>query len=146
MFEHVGYKNYRQFMEVVNSSLKPDAHFLLHIIASKTSTHHGDPWFDQYIFPNGMLPSIEQPGKACEKLLVMDDWHNISIHFDRTLTSWFSSFDQHWPELQEEIRRHFLSNVEILLPLHGWRFSLPLHPGLAYRFLKERSCRRLSEV
>jgi cyclopropane-fatty-acyl-phospholipid synthase len=102
MFEHVGYKNYRQFMQVVNTCLKPNALFLLHTIASNYSTHHGDPWFDKYIFPNGMLPSIEQVGKASENLLVMEDWHNIGTHYDRTLTSWFANFDQNWPGLQDK--------------------------------------------
>ena len=32
MFEHVGYKNYRTFMEVVHRSLKPSGLFLLHTI------------------------------------------------------------------------------------------------------------------
>lgn len=100
MFEHVGYKNYRQFMQVVNRCLHPDALFLLHTIASNHSTRNGDPWFDKYIFPNGMLPSIEQLGKASELLLVMEDWHNIGIHYDKTLTSWFANFDQNWPGLQ----------------------------------------------
>jgi len=102
MFEHVGYKNYRQFMQVVNNCLKPNALFLLHTIASNYSAHHGDPWFDKYIFPNGMLPSIEQLGKASENLLVMEDWHNIGIHYDKTLTSWFANFDRNWPMLQNK--------------------------------------------
>ena len=37
MFEHVGSKNYRQFMEIVNRLLKPDGLFLLHTIGSNTS-------------------------------------------------------------------------------------------------------------
>ncbi|MEK6202145.1 MAG: cyclopropane fatty acyl phospholipid synthase [Desulfobulbaceae bacterium] len=101
MFEHVGYKNYRQFMQMANHCLKPDALFLLHTIGSNNSTHYGDPWLDKYIFPNGMLPSIEQLGKASELLLVMEDWHNIGIHYDKTLTSWFANFDQSWPRLQD---------------------------------------------
>lgn len=100
MFEHVGYKNYREFMEMVNRCLKPDALFLLHTIGSNTTTRYGDPWLDKHIFPNGMLPSIEQLGKASEQLLVMEDWHNIGIYYDKTLTSWFTNFDQNWPRLQ----------------------------------------------
>ncbi len=100
MFEHVGYKNYHEFLAMVNRCLEPDALFLLHTIGSNTTTRHSDPWFDKYIFPNGMLPSIAQLGKASEKLLVMEDWHNIGMHYDKTLTSWFTNFDQSWPKLQ----------------------------------------------
>lgn len=107
MFEHVGYKNYRQFMQVANHCLKPDALFLLHTIGSNYSTHHGDPWFDKYIFPNGMLPSIEQLGKASENLFVMEDWHNIGIHYDKTLTAWFANFDHNWPKLKDKYNDTF---------------------------------------
>ncbi len=107
MFEHVGYKNYRHFMQVVNQCLQPDALFLLHTIASNHSTHHGDPWFDKYIFPNGMLPSIEQLGKASEQLMIMEDWHNIGVHYDKTLTSWFANFDHNWPTLQPKYGDNF---------------------------------------
>jgi cyclopropane-fatty-acyl-phospholipid synthase len=107
MFEHVGYKNYRHFMKMVNRCLKPEALFLLHTIGSNNSTHHGDPWFDKYIFQNGMLPSIEQMGKASELLLVMEDWHNIGLHYDKTLTNWFANFDQSWPRLQDRYSETF---------------------------------------
>ena len=107
MIEHVGYKNYRQFMQITNRCLKPRALFLLHTIGSNYSTHHGDPWFDKYIFPNGMLPSIEQLGKASENLFVMEDWHNIGIHYDKTLTTWFASFNQNWPKLQDKYNDTF---------------------------------------
>ena len=100
MFEHVGYKNYCKFMQVVHSCLKSEGLFLLHTIGSNYSTHHGDPWFDRYIFPNGMLPSIEQLGKASEHLFVMEDWHNFGIHYDKTLMAWFAQFDRNWPKLK----------------------------------------------
>ncbi|MDR9500497.1 MAG: cyclopropane fatty acyl phospholipid synthase [Desulfurivibrionaceae bacterium] len=107
MFEHVGYKNYRQFMQVVNRCLKPEALFLLHTIGSNKSSYHGDPWIDKYIFPNGMLPSIEQVGKASEELLVMEDWHNMGVHYDKTLTSWFANFDRSWPKLKDSYNDTF---------------------------------------
>lgn len=107
MFEHVGYKNYRQYMQVVNRCLQPEALFLLQTIASNASNHHGDPWLDKYIFPNGMLPSIEQVGKACEQLLVMEDWHNLGVHYDKTLTCWFANFDQSWPRLKDRYNETF---------------------------------------
>lgn len=102
MFEHVGGKNYRQFMQVAHRCLKPGGLFLLHTIASDQSTRHCDPWFDKYIFPNGMLPSIKQLGRACEKLFVLEDLHNIGSHYDRTLTTWFANFDRNWPALQQD--------------------------------------------
>ena len=44
MFEHVGYKNYRQFLERAHRCLRTDGIFLLHTIGSNESTISTDPW------------------------------------------------------------------------------------------------------
>lgn len=59
MIEHVGYKNYRTYMEVVHRSLDGEGLFLLHTIGGDKPVRSGDPWTNKYIFPNSMLPSIE---------------------------------------------------------------------------------------
>jgi len=58
MFEHVGRKNYRVFMEDVHRCLKEEGIFMLHTIGGNVSRVNCDPWINRYIFPNGMLPSI----------------------------------------------------------------------------------------
>src|SRR5690554_2901172 len=102
MFEHVGYKNYRAYFAKAAQLLKPDGLFLLHTIGGHLSTTHGDPWSEKYIFPNGMLPSIAQIGRAIEGLFVMEDWHNFGADYDRTLMAWRDRFDTAWPSLQGE--------------------------------------------
>ncbi|HQI82691.1 MAG TPA: cyclopropane fatty acyl phospholipid synthase, partial [Deltaproteobacteria bacterium] len=57
MFEHVGRKNYRSFMNKVLRVLKQGGVFLLHTIGNNVSRRTRDPWMDRYIFPNGELPS-----------------------------------------------------------------------------------------
>jgi len=76
MFEHVGYKNYKKYMDVVHRCLKEDGLFLLHTIGRNNSRHATDPWINKYIFPNGMTPSVQQIGTASEGLFVVEDWHN----------------------------------------------------------------------
>lgn len=107
MFEHVGYKNYRGYLEKVRSLLKPDGLFLLHTIGNNFSSTHGDPWTEKYIFPNGMLPSIKQIGAASEKLFVMEDWHNFGADYDRTLCAWRDNFELAWPQLRERYGDRF---------------------------------------
>jgi len=102
MFEHVGYKNYRAYFEKAASLLRPEGLMLLHTIGGHHSTIHGDPWSEKYIFPNGMLPSIAQIGKAIEGLFVMEDWHNFGADYDRTLLAWRDNFDAAWPRLAGE--------------------------------------------
>lgn len=107
MFEHVGYKNYRVFMEVARRCLKDEGLFLLHSFGESVSTHAPDPWFHKYIFPNGMAPSIAQIGKASEKLFVMEDWHNFGPDYDPTLMAWFKNFEAHWDELKDKYDERF---------------------------------------
>lgn len=107
MFEHVGVKNYRTYMEMARRCLKPGGLFLLHTIGGNESVHDTDPWIGKYIFPNGMLPSIAQIGKAIEGLFVMEDWHNLSANYDKTLMAWFANFDAAWPALRARYGERF---------------------------------------
>ncbi len=107
MFEHVGDKNYRTYMQVAERCLKDDGLFLLHTIGGTVSVHGSDPWFDKYIFPNGMLPSVAQIGKSIEKLFVVEDWHNFGAYYDPTLMAWFKNFDAAWPKLKGKYSERF---------------------------------------
>ena len=107
MFEHVGVKNYRTYMEKAHQLLKNDGIFLLHTIGSSNSVIMGDAWTVKYIFPNSMLPSVAQIGKAIEGLFVMEDWHNFGADYDKTLMAWFGNFDRHWPELKGKYTDRF---------------------------------------
>jgi cyclopropane-fatty-acyl-phospholipid synthase len=102
MFEHVGVKNYRAYMQKAFDLLSPDGLFVLHTIGGSLSQTHGDPWADKYIFPNGMLPSPMQIGKAVEGLFVMEDWHNFGAYYDPTLMAWLANFEAAWPKLSTE--------------------------------------------
>lgn len=107
MFEHVGYKNYPEFMRVARACLKEEGLFLLHTIASNTTVHNCDPWFDKYIFPNGMLPSIKQLGAAIEESFVMEDWQNLGVHYDNTLMAWYKNFERNWYKLSKRYNERF---------------------------------------
>lgn len=79
-------------MKIANRHLSEDGLFLLHTIGGNTSVTTTDPWINKYIFPNGMLPSISQIGKSIEGLFVMEDWHNFSTDYDKTLMAWYGNF------------------------------------------------------
>jgi cyclopropane-fatty-acyl-phospholipid synthase len=107
MFEHVGWKNYRIFMKVVHNCLKDDGIFLLHTIGNNISQTSCDPWMTKYIFPNGMLPSTAQIGRAVEGLFVIEDWHNFGPYYDKTLMAWNHNFQKAWPELKNRYEERF---------------------------------------
>lgn len=101
MFEHVGVKNYRAFMEIVHRCLKEDGMLMLHTIGRNTTAITCDPWINKYIFPEGHLPSIAQIGTSIEGLFVMEDWHNFSTDYDKTLMAWFENFDSNWEAVKD---------------------------------------------
>lgn len=107
MFEHVGPKNYRTYMEVVNRSLKPGGLFLLQTIGGNKSSRSTDPWLDKYIFPGGVIPSIKQIGAAVEKLLVMEDWHNFGPDYDKTLMAWHKNFNAGRETIKQKYGQRF---------------------------------------
>jgi len=101
MFEHVGGKNYKSFMKVVHRCLRANGIFLLHTIGSNVSQVNCDPWITKYIFPNAMLRSASQIDKSVEGLFVIDDWHNLGPHYDKTLMAWNENFQKAWPKFKD---------------------------------------------
>ena len=107
MFEHVGYKNYKTFFEIANKCLNEDGLFLLHTIGTNASEDTLDLWSEKYIFPNGMLPSVTQIGKAIENLFVMEDWHSFGTDYDKTLMAWYRNFDSNWEKIKNRYSERF---------------------------------------
>lgn len=99
VLEHVGNKNYKTFLNIARSFIKPEGIFLLHSIGANERKNYCDPWINQYIFANGVLPSIEQLGNVFENTFVVEDLHNLSVNYDKTLLAWHHNFNQHWTEL-----------------------------------------------
>lgn len=107
MFEHVGHKNYRTYMEKVASLLAENGLFLLQTIGCNRSFSTFDPWIDRYIFPNSEIPSPGWIAEAFEGLFVLEDWHNFGPDYDRTLMSWYRNFEGAWPNLKERYGERF---------------------------------------
>lgn len=107
MFEHVGRKNYRNYMEVAHRCLDDDGLFLLHTIGKNLRRSVPDPWIDKYIFPNGDLPSIGQIGDAMDELFVAEDLHNFGADYDKTLMAWHRNFEQAWPQFSDKLGERF---------------------------------------
>ena len=115
MVEHVGRRNYPDFMRVAWRCLKPGGLFLLHTIGSNVSTFTTDPWIEKYIFPNSMLPSLNQLSRAAEYKFIIEDVHNFGPHYDHTLMAWDQNFRNAWDELKSGYDERFY---------RMWRFYL----------------------
>ena len=108
MMEHVGPKNLRAFFDVCNARLAIGGVMLHHLIGGLVSKQHSDPFFDRYIFPGGVLPSMAQFAGACEPDWVIEDLHNFGPDYDRTLMAWHDNIESRWNEIpayDERFRR-----------------------------------------
>ncbi len=103
MFEHVGYKNHRAYMETASKCLGDDGLFLLHTIGDSHSNISPEPWCDKYIFPNSLIPSVKQISASIEKIFIIEDLHNFGAYYDPTLISWFNNFNRNW----DAIKTHY---------------------------------------
>ncbi len=107
MFEHVGYKNYKTFFEVANKCLIDEGLFLLHTIGNIESQKAIEPWTNKYIFPNAVIPSVAQLGKAIESFFVIEDWHNFGADYDKTLMIWHENFIYNWHKIKSQYSERF---------------------------------------
>jgi cyclopropane-fatty-acyl-phospholipid synthase len=99
MLEHVGPKNYREYMTKMQSILKDDGLMLLHTIGKNRTSLYTDPWITRYIFPGGVLPSVKQITSSSEGLFVLEDWHSMGANYDQTLMAWNENFQKSYPNL-----------------------------------------------
>ncbi len=122
MFEHVGYRNYRAFMQVARRCLADDGLLLLHTIGSNVAYQGRDAWIERYIFPNSMLPSPRLLTAAFEGLFVLEDWHNFGPDYVRTLKAWHANFEQAWPRLAERYDERFYRMWRLYLLMSAGSF------------------------
>lgn len=121
MFEHVGPKNYKTFMKQVDKNLKDDGLFLLHTIGkAHTEIQESDPWYNKYIFPNGVLPAQEYITKAIDNIFVLEDWHNFGVYYDKTLLEWNKNFIENWDVLKSKYDNRFF---------RMWKYYLLMSAG-----------------
>jgi cyclopropane-fatty-acyl-phospholipid synthase len=122
MMEHVGPKNYQTFFDKCDSLLAPQGRMLHHTISSNVTKQVTDPFFDRYIFPGGVLPSLAQIASAVENQFIIEDVHNFGPDYDRTLIEWYRNISTRWAEIphyDERFRRMW--NYYLLSCAAGFR-------------------------
>lgn len=107
IMEHVGFKNYRTYMELAHRCLKKDAIAFIHTIGNNARTTVIEPWVHKHIFPNAQLPCMSQMSSAMERLFIIEDVHNIGPDYDTTLMAWNRNFEAAWPELKDRYGERF---------------------------------------
>ena len=139
VLEHIGYKNYDEFLQIVKTFLNKDGLALIHSIGGNLTVKFCDPWIDKYIFPNGMLPSMPQFTKALEGKFIIEDHQNFGAYYVKTLLGWHKNFNDHWEELSQTHDERFRRMINYYLlscagsfrarSMQLWQFVLS-HQGI----------------
>ena len=120
MFEHVGPKNYRTYLEVVRRCLKAGGRFLLHTIGSgrwssnSTSIRGWRSTSSRTRWCRGSSRS----STCIDGLFWLEGWQRIGPNYDTTLMAWRANFEKAWPDLSKtrderfyRMWRYYLSSV-----------------------------------
>jgi cyclopropane-fatty-acyl-phospholipid synthase len=101
MLEHVGFKQYPEFYNLINKLLKEAGIAFVHSIGRKfPHPVSADPWISKYIFPGHYVPALEHmvhyPAAAG---LHVVDVENLWQHYTKTLTHWAENYANHREEI-----------------------------------------------
>ncbi len=121
MFEHVGRKNYKSYMNFIRQHLAAEGLALIQTIGLSYKTSGIDPWVAKYIFPNSEVPTISRISSAFEGVLKLEDWHNFGADYDRTLLAWQKNFSQNWDKYSRKYDQRFY---------RVWNYYLLMFAGL----------------
>ncbi len=94
MLEHVGRKNFHLYFKTVSSLLDKHGLFLLQTSGVYKTAYASDPWITKYIFPNGKLSSAADIARTADGIMLIEDWHNSGLDYDRTLMAWAEQFER----------------------------------------------------
>jgi len=93
IFEHIGHKNYSNFLKITSHSLKKDGKFILQTLYTPYSIPASNRWLHKHIFPNGELPPITYIENAAKGVLSAHNnshphFQELTPHYFPTLHAW----------------------------------------------------------
>ena len=105
MFEAVGYENWDTYFSAVKKLLKPGGVAVLQIILIEDkrfeSYRKSVDFIQRYIFPGGLLPSVEALSRTLEKNgLTLDDSHLFGDSYAKTCEIWQKNFQHAWTDIK----------------------------------------------
>jgi len=139
MLEHVGYRNHESFFACIKKLLKPDGLAVVHTIGEPDFVPAGDPFFEKYIFPGVVIPTLSSLTAAFENQFILEDFQNFGHDYALTLREWSINskefFKEHPNAYAPEFQRmwdYYLKMCEALFELRInqlWHFVLSPRPA-----------------
>ncbi|WP_294358052.1 cyclopropane-fatty-acyl-phospholipid synthase family protein [uncultured Sphingomonas sp.] len=96
MFEHVGVRNFRTYLEKCRDLLTPTGVMLLHTIGRADGPGYTDQFTDKYIFPGGYIPGMSEVLEANNYIRwFVSDVEVLRLHYAFTLREWYKRTVEH---------------------------------------------------
>jgi cyclopropane-fatty-acyl-phospholipid synthase len=97
MFEHM--RNYQQLFGKIDSWLKPEGKFFMHIFCHRNSPYEfidNGPadWMSRHFFSGGIMPSADLPLRFQRDLKIENQWKWSGKHYEKTANAWLKKTDQ----------------------------------------------------
>ena len=107
MFEAVGEKYWATYFEMIQRCLKPGKKACIQTIVIADNLfdkyRRSSDFIQQYVFPGGMLPSIQKFKEAAQrKGLIVEDVYEFGQDYQKTLCLWHQKFNQHLQEIKQQ--------------------------------------------
>ena len=107
MFEAVGEAHWDTYFKTLKKALKPEGNAVLQIITIDDERFHSyrkqADFIQRYVFPGGMLPSIEKLNEMFVKHgFKLKHQQMFGKDYAKTLQEWSNSFEQNWNQLADQ--------------------------------------------
>lgn len=107
MFEAVGEAHWDTYFKTLKRILKPGGNVVLQIITIEDERFHRyrkqADFIQRYVFPGGMLPSIEiLKNKINEHGFKLKKHQLFGLDYAQTLREWARGFEHSWPDLRRQ--------------------------------------------
>ncbi len=108
MLEAVGHAYFGSFFETCDRVLKPDGIMVLQVITIPGERYEQyrrkTDWIQKYIFPGGLLPSLEvlDTSMAAHSALRVVEKKNIGLDYEPTLRAWRKGFEEKLDEVKAQ--------------------------------------------
>ena len=103
MFEHVGIRKLPSYFRIAFDLLESGGAFLISgIVRAANSPPRKQSFIDEYVFPDGELPTLSEELHAAEEVgFEVRDVESLREHYAQTLRLWVSNLQQHAAELRK---------------------------------------------
>jgi len=116
MFEHVGIKYFKTYLEKTYDLLKDNGVFLLHTIGQRGIPTATITWIRKFIFPVGYIPSLSDIINETQKLNInITDIEILRLHYAHTLSHWYKNVQKNKDEIIKMFDKRFYRMWEFYL-------------------------------